>query len=97
METELWEPEKKALVSTGEIQAGFTEEVAFDLDAKRRQMFQVERTTWTKAQRQETVRHVWDLVLACEEQGAISGAHHGALGMPGEGICLCPESNREPF
>ena len=36
METGLREPEKKAWVSTGGIQAGFTEEVAFDLDTKRK-------------------------------------------------------------
>lgn len=36
VETGLREPEEKAWVSTGGIQAGFTEEVAFDLDTKRK-------------------------------------------------------------
>lgn len=45
VETGLREPEEKAWVSTGRIQAGFTGEVAFDLDTKRkRRVFQVEGT-----------------------------------------------------
>lgn len=35
-ETGLQEPKGKAWISTGRIQAGFREEVAFDLDTKRK-------------------------------------------------------------
>lgn len=36
VETGLWEPKEKAWVSTGGIQAGFTQEMAFDLDTEQR-------------------------------------------------------------
>lgn len=36
VETGLWEPKEKAWISTGGIWAGFTQEMAFDLDTEHR-------------------------------------------------------------
>ena len=102
-ETGLQEPKEKARISTGRIQAGFTEEVAFDLDAKRkRRVFQVEVTAWTKAQRQEIIRCVWDLwvnnsfCFHIEGQGAVGGPNTGGLECQVKALALVLQAIESP-